>query len=805
MELNTIPFHPKLPARIAGIVFWVLVLISLIIAIHFINKAENEIYVKRETNTFLLAHDIDVLIDKVGGIYSEHKRIEQRINYFREIMGFNSAIISERDYQLEFGKSNSDDDVFEYYVGQKNGAGIVDPLKVKVYFTNKEKTVAEIRKNMLLSIGIGIFVFGLFLRQLLHIMLTRPFIMMLESAKKFTLGDEAIRFNESRQDEFGYLGRFINYAIESVLEQQEDLVKALDRSEKYEAALSVEKELAEVTLNSITDSVITIGLDGNVKSINPAAEKLLDSTAEELIGKSFYEVIDIVDDVSELLITNPIKECLKKGGVIKFPEQITLRNKKSTSTAVEASVASMENESGDLLGVVVVIQDVSHARTLTRQLSYQASHDALTGLYNRRKFETHLKETLSSVKNENRTHVFLYLDLDQFKVVNDTCGHIAGDELLQQLPMLFHDVLRTGDIVARLGGDEFGVLLENCSLEKSILIADKVRENIKDFRFVWGDKTFEIGVSIGVVEINSENSDMASILSSADIACYAAKDAGRNRVHVYEESDAAVSKRHGEMHWTSRITQAMAENRLCLYYQNIINVENNSVEHVEVLLRMIGEDGSIILPGAFLPAAERFNLMSSIDRWVIANIFELMGTCKSDHPDAVMNVVAINLSGDSLNDPGLFDFIFSEKERWKVPLDHVCFEITETVAISNLSQAVIFINKLKQYGCMFSLDDFGSGLSSFTYLKSLPVNFLKIDGSFVRDISEDEIDRAMVKSIQQVAEAMSLMTIAEWVEDEQTLDILKDLGVNCVQGNYLMAAEPISCLNIKLNKEPANL
>ena len=812
MEPNAIPFHPKLPARIAGIVFWVLVLISLIIAIHFINQAERETDIKRESNTYFLAHELEEIIKSAGGYSGPvDKNLTEKINLFQQSMGFNAVRIIDGEETLEFGTYNIDDDEFEYhefeYIDTDDDTDVSTGrrIDIKVYFTSKEKTVADIRKKMLLGIGIGILIFGLFLRQVLHMVLTRPFISMLESAKRFTLGDESVRFNETRQDEFGYLGRFINYAIESVLDQQQDLIKALQRAASSEIALSVEKELAEVTLHSITDSVITVGLDGNVKSVNPAAEKLLESPSGELIGRPFGDVLNIVDDLSELLNSNPIKECFKNGGIVKFPEQSTLINKRSTAIAIEATVAAMNNESGHLLGVVVVIQDVSHTRTLTRQLSYQASHDALTGLYNRRKFETHLKEVLVNVKQEYRQHVFLYLDLDQFKIVNDTCGHIAGDELLQQLPVLFHNILRSGDIVARLGGDEFGVLLENCSLEKSILIADKIRENVKDFRFVWEDKTFEIGVSIGVVEINSENSDMAHILSSADIACYAAKDAGRNRLHIYEESDAAVSKRHGEMHWTSRITKAMEDNRFCLYYQNIVNIEDNSVEHVEVLLRMIGEDGSIILPGAFMPAAERFNLMASVDRWVIGNVFELMGKCKAEDTDATMSMVAINLSGDSLNDDGLLDFIYGEVEKHKVSLDRVCFEITETVAISNLSKAVIFINSLKQHGCKFSLDDFGSGLSSFAYLKSLPVHYLKIDGSFVRDICKDEIDRAMVKSIQQVAEAMNLMTVAEWVEDEQTLVALKDLGVNCVQGNYLMSAEPIICQNIKSNKQPASL
>ena len=800
MEPNNLPFQPKLPARIAGIVFWVLVLVSLVVAIFFLNKAETETDIKRESRTYLLAHELEMVINRENGavesIDEVKKKLNDRINSFQESMGFNAVNIAGYQGQFEFGAPNHDDDVFDHRIlHQNNAVKTARQISIKVYFTNKEKTVAEIRKNMLLGIGIGILLFGFFLRHVLHIMLTRPFVTMLESAKRFTLGDESVRFNDSRQDEFGYLGRFINHAIESVLDQQEALVDALDKVSSSEIALMIEKEMAEVTLHSITDSVLTVDQKGILTFVNPAAEKLLEHTHEELVGKPFIEVMNIVDESSERLNFDPVAECFKKISIIELPEQSSLLNEGSGLIAIEASVAPMKNESGDLLGAVVVIQDVSHTRKLTRQLSYQASHDALTGLYNRRKFESHLQEALINVEHEDRHHVLLYLDLDQFKIVNDTCGHIAGDELLQQLPLIFHKILRSGDVIARLGGDEFGVLLENCNLEKSVVIADKIREQIKEFRFVWEDKTFEIGVSIGVVAIDAENSNMTQILSSADIACYAAKDAGRNRVHVYEESDVVVSQRHGEMHWTARITKALEDDRFCLYYQNIVNLESGAIEHVEVLIRMIGEDGSIILPGAFLPAAERFNLMTSIDRWVISHVFQLMDECTVEQSDIPMNMVAVNLSGDSLSDQGLLEFIYSEQEKHKVSLDRICFEITETVAISNLTQAVFFIDELKQHGCKFSLDDFGSGLSSFTYLKSLPVHYLKIDGSFVRDISKDEIDKAMVKSIQQVAEAMDLKTIAEWVEDEKTLNILKELGVDCAQGNYLMTAQAIVCKN----------
>ena len=798
METNALPFQPRLPSRIAGIVFWVLMLVCLIIALYFLNKSENKADINRESSTYLLAHELGIIIKQAAGGRTSNdetrQKLSDRILYFREIMGFNAVEISGYENIPEFGVPNSDDDEFEHHIiNEEHDVEKQHQSSIKVYFINKEKTLAELRKNMLLAIGVGILLFGFFLRYVLRIMVTQPFITMLESAKRFTLGDESVRFNETRQDEFGYLGRFINHAIESILEQQETLVYALDKVSTSEIALMIEKETAEVTLHSITDSVLTVDQKCIVTFVNPAAEKLLGKTLDELIGKPIYEALNIVDEAFNPLVLDPVTECFKKGNIIKFPEQSSLLNEKSNLIAIEASAAPMKNDAGDLLGAVVVVQDVSHTRKLTHQLSYQASHDALTGLYNRRKFETHLQKTLTNAEVDGTQHVLLYLDLDQFKIVNDTCGHVAGDELLQQLPLLFHKVLRSGDSVARLGGDEFGVLLENCSLEKSLPIADELRQHIKDFRFVWEDKTFEIGVSIGVVAIDSENTDMTHLLGCADIACYAAKDAGRNRVHVYEESDIAVSMRQGEMQWTTRIAKALEENRFCLYRQNIISVKTADVEHVEVLLRMVDEDGSIILPGAFLPAAERFNLMVSIDRWVISHVFSLIGECTAKKDNNLATVIAINLSGDSLSSDGLLEFIYAEKEKYNVQLDRICFEITETIAISNLNHAVTFINELKQHGCMFSLDDFGSGLSSFTYLKSLPVDYLKIDGSFVRDISKDKIDKAMVKSIQQVAEAMSLKTIAEWVEDEETLGILKDLGVNFAQGNYLMAAEPIEC------------
>jgi diguanylate cyclase (GGDEF)-like protein len=441
----------------------------------------------------------------------------------------------------------------------------------------------------------------------------------------------------------------------------------------------------------------------------------------------------------------------------------------------------------------MVCQDVSQARKFALQLSYQASHDALTGLYNRLKFEEHLNQLLANAEAHVQ-HALLYLDLDQFKIVNDTCGHMAGDELLRQLATELQDCIRRGDILARLGGDEFGVLLENCDLQRATGIADKMRQEVKEFRFAWHDKIFEIGVSIGVVGITADNLNAANILSAADLACYAAKDMGRNRVHVYQPTDNDLLQRHGEMHWATLITQALEQDRFALFHQPISATLDNgdNIQHWEILLRMKDEDGTIILPDSFIPAAERYNKMHSIDRWVIRNTFSaIVDGCFAASKEG-KRVIAINLSGASLGDESMLDYIRATSKEFGISLNEICFEITETVAISNLTKAMHFINELRTLGCRFSLDDFGSGLSSFGYLKNLPVDYIKIDGSFVKDMATDPIDRAMVEAINQIGHVMRIQTIAEWVENEETLTLLRQIGVNFAQGYHIGKPAPLN-------------
>lgn len=435
--------------------------------------------------------------------------------------------------------------------------------------------------------------------------------------------------------------------------------------------------------------------------------------------------------------------------------------------------------------------DVTEARKLSEQLAHQASHDALTGLVNRRAFEQRLQQLLETARAEKIEHVFCYMDLDQFKVINDTCGHTAGDELLRQLGGWLQHQIRGPDTLARLGGDEFGILLEHCSVVQATRVTAAVQRAIEEFRFQWGEKSFNIGASIGVVSINEDSEDMAGVLRMADAACYAAKDAGRNRVHVYRQDDTELAKREGEMHWVAVINRALEDNRFVLHCQPYVPLAggDDQREGYELLIRLRDEQGQLVAPGAFLPAAERYSLATKLDRWVLRTAFEWLRR----HPQVLERVLAcsINLSGSSLGDNAFLEFIIRQFDKGIMPPEKICFEITETAAIANLTNATHFIKTLKTRGCHFALDDFGSGLSSFAYLKNLPVDFLKIDGMFVKDMVDDPIDFAMVRSINDMGHVMGKKTIAEFVENDAILERLRELGVDYAQGYGIGRPRPI--------------
>jgi diguanylate cyclase (GGDEF)-like protein len=440
----------------------------------------------------------------------------------------------------------------------------------------------------------------------------------------------------------------------------------------------------------------------------------------------------------------------------------------------------------------VLLNQVTQERKLQQQLSYQASHDVLTGLINRFEFEVQLQWVLESAHRERTTHALMYLDLDQFKVVNDTCGHVAGDELLRQLSGVLQQHLRSHDILARLGGDEFGIILKDCDPEYSASVANKLLNTVQEFRFVWEDKTFAVGASIGVVMIDADSESLTDILSAADAACYSAKDAGRNRVHVVRENDATIANRYGEMQWVTRITEALEEGRFRLYAQQISALgatDPGASGLLEIMLRMQDGNGKLVPPGAFIPAAERYNLMASLDRWVITETLKWLKTNASCAER--FGKCSVNISGQSVSDARFLDYLMELLSDPAIPAHKICFEITETSAIINLNEASEFITRLRGAGCSFALDDFGSGISSFAYLKNLPVDYLKIDGAFVRDIVDDPIDAAMVRSINEIGHVMGKKTIAEFVENEDILDMLRKIGVDYAQGYAIGAPKQL--------------
>lgn len=561
---------------------------------------------------------------------------------------------------------------------------------------------------------------------------------------------------------------------------------------RAEQALFNEKERAEVTLHSIADAVISTDALGRIEYMNPIAELLTGWRHADGCGQLIDAVFHVVNELTREVIPGPISRYLKGAHAAQMNPQAVLISREGRDYAIEESAAPIHDDLGVTIGYVVVFHDVTHSRHLAHQLSWQASHDALTGLANRREFESVMSQLWESAHAHNKHHALLYMDLDQFKIVNDTCGHAAGDELLRQLADIIDTQVREGDSLFRLGGDEFAVLLTGCPIIRAEAIANEIRQSVEAFRFIWEKNSFVIGVSIGLVPITADSESLTQILAAADAACYTAKEKGRNRVQIYEASDSELAVRKGEMQWQPRITQALEENRFLLYYQKIKSVHHgNVVDDVqyEVLLRMLDEQGRLVPPQAFIPAAERYNLMPNIDRWVIRNTLQWIAS----HSDALQGVsmVYINLSGQTLNDEAFVSFVAEQFAAVGALSVRIGFEITETAAVANLSRAMHFMNTIKKLGCSFALDDFGSGMSSFAYLKTLPVDKIKIDGLFVRDILADKIDCAMVEAINRIGHIMGIQTVAEFVENDAISDRLKQIGVDFAQGYGIHMPEPL--------------
>ncbi len=586
-----------------------------------------------------------------------------------------------------------------------------------------------------------------------------------------------------------FVGAAFWFLIDTIIRRRREAAVLKTRTEE----LFEEKQLVEITLHSIGDAVITTDPLGKITYMNPVAEQLTGWSQPEARHRPLLDVFHIIDEATRKPAANPVARCLEEGSVVSLANGVVLISRHGNEYAIEDSAAPISHADGRIVGAVMVFKDATEKKRLVRQISHQARHDSLTGLVNRSEFNRQLVRLLRDVRSGDGEHALCYLDLDQFKVVNDTCGHIAGDALLQQISMLLKEHARAGDIVARLGGDEFGLLLENCPLAKADEISRLLCRVIGELRFSWEDKVFEVGVSIGLVPVTPASEGPTQLLSQADVACYTAKDLGRNRIHVYAVEDEELSRRERELHWASLISGALEQNRFRLCVQPILSLDSSRAttwNHYEVLLRMLDEDGSEILPEVFIPAAERYNLMPSLDRWVIQNTLAHLG--KQRHLLATGDIsLSINLSGNSLNEEGMQAYIEGKLVRLNVPPQVICFEITETAVIHNLSRASEFIRSMKRLGCRFALDDFGSGLSSFAYLKTLPVDYLKIDGEFVRDMMNDRIDDAMVASINNIGHVMGIKTIAEFVENSAILERLRELGVDYAQGYGIARPEPI--------------
>ncbi len=557
----------------------------------------------------------------------------------------------------------------------------------------------------------------------------------------------------------------------------------LDITERklYEEALYREKESAQITLQSIGDGVITTDGNSVIDYINPVAEQLTGWRLEDAMGRPVEEIFRAFHEETCEPLENPLTVSIRRARSIKSVRPMLLIRRDGNELYVESTAAPIRDGQGQCSGGVLVFHDVSESRELNRRLSYHASHDLLTGLVNRREFESRVERALKSAKARESSYALCYLDIDQFKIINDTCGHSAGDVLLGQVGALLKSKVRWRDTLARLGGDEFGILLESCSLDEALRTAETLREAVRSFRFTWEDRVFRLGASLGVVPITADNEDVASILSAADSACAAAKEAGRNRVHSFAENDIELMRRRREMQWAARINAALEEGRFELYRMQIQALQKAEPgAHYELLLRMRDESGRMVSPDNFIAAAERYGLTPAIDRWVIENALRWL-VSEADERDK-LSLCSINLSGQSLGDDKFLPFVIDQFGRTGIDASKICFEITETAAVASFSQANRFIQALRELGCKFALDDFGTGLSSFGYLKHFPVDFLKIDGSFVREILHDPIDREMVRSINEIGHLTGKQTIAEFAENAEIIQMLTSLGVDYAQG-----------------------
>ncbi len=644
---------------------------------------------------------------------------------------------------------------------------------------NSRKNIADSLLLMTYK-GVGYALFailiGTFFAWFMGNRLTRDIDQLVEATHQVRSGEKSVNLKFKRHDELQILANNFQTMLGSL--------------ETKESELFAEKERVEVTLKSIGDGVITTDQNGNVTYLNPIAENLTGWSNHSANGRPVEDIFKIYNEHTMEIVQNPALNAMKTGQILALANHTILINHAGESISIEDSGAPIVDRKGLIIGSVLVFHDATEARKLRAELTWQATHDALTGLYNRTAFENHLEHLIEGSSHSSSTqHTLLYIDLDQFKVINDTAGHNAGDELLKQVAILIQEQVRDADLFARIGGDEFAILLEKCDVDAAVIIAEKIRKKIAEFRFIWQDKVFNIGASIGVAQIQGITSK-ATIMSQADIACYLAKDNGRNRIHVYRADDESIEKTYSQFDWVGKIKHAIVHKQFLLYAQELVPLQQTEPhKSYEILVRLKDDTGQIISPDNFLPAAERFNLMPELDAYIVEHAIYWLKANRHKIERLNINIAGQSLENHDFNNR-LLELLAENSE-----LNHkLCFEITETTAITHMSSSISFLNSIKNHGCQLALDDFGSGFASFSWLKRLPVDFVKIDGTFVLDVLSDKVDAAMVRALHQVSQEMNIKSIAEFVENQAITDWLQDIGIDYAQGYHFHKPTPIEDL-----------
>lgn len=650
-------------------------------------------------------------------------------------------------------------------------------------YTSEMKRKLERQAFLLMSIAITLTViFAIFLAQ----SVSKPLTLLSQGIEKLKAGNLQHRLQEQSGGEVGVLEKNINEMAVSLAKAQ-----AIERRQAANL-LQSERIKAHTTLESIGEGVITTNEQAIISYINPAAIRLTGYKYEESVGKPLGEVFKAFFESRREQIAYPIESCLQHGHIVRHDALLKLIRKDGEEFIIRDTATPIRDYNNNIVGAVVIFDDFSTLHAMAEKLVYQAAHDDLTGLYNRREFENQLDLALNETKQFQSENTIFFLDLDQFKIVNDTCGHAAGDQLLKQISQLLKSKIREQDVLARLGGDEFGIIMRNCHQQKAEELAHVILHVMQSFVFYWGNQQFNVGACLGMVILNNKFVNTSDVLMAADSACYLAKESGRNSMHVYQPSDKEQQKRRSEAKWVQRLKTAVDKSNFVLYAQQIHPLTDAKLPpHYEILLRL-NLEGNIYSPMTFMSAAERYNLMPEIDRWVINQLFTSLDKAHNNDNNVIQPCrYNINLSGQSLTRDDFQKFVYDKVMACKLDHSLITFEITETATIANLAHAIDFMKTLKQMGCQFALDDFGSGLSSFGYLTSLPLDYIKIDGKIVRDIVTNPINMSIVESINQIAHIMQLLTIAEFAESEAIIQRLQACDIDFAQGFHMDMPVPL--------------